>query len=104
MTVVLASMLVQSVHSYEHFKAEASEKICLHKHNSDKDITHQHHNLDHCFVCEFTFASFITKDFQSFEFYKTITPTAYTFFYSKQITQFFRGSLFSHRGPPTYIA
>jgi len=101
MAAVLVSILFQSLHSYEHYKTERSEKRCVHKHDSAQDVTHQHHNLDHCFVCDFTFANFIAADFQTFEFNRTVVPTAYTFIYSRQITQFFRGSLFSHRGPPT---
>ncbi len=103
MIAVLFSMLLQSVHSYEHLAKQLSEKKCYHKYNSSKEITHQHHNFDHCFVCNFTLSTFISSDISNFEFQKIIIPSGYSLLNSRKITQFFKGSLFALRAPPIFI-
>ena len=100
---VLFSMLFQSFHSYEHLAKQLSQEICSHKYNSSKEITHQHHNFDHCFVCDFTLSSFISADISHFELNKINIPSGYSIFKSREITQFFKGSLFALRAPPVYI-
>jgi hypothetical protein len=99
---VLFAMLFQSVHSYEHLAKQLSEKKCSHKNNSSHEITHQHHNFDHCFVCDFTLSNFISATISHFEFKKTNLPSGYSFFNSREITQFFKGSLFALRAPPEF--
>jgi hypothetical protein len=103
MIAVLFSMLLQSFHSYEHLVKQLSEKKCYHKYNSSKEITHQHHNFDHCFVCNFTLSTFISSDISNFEFQKIIIPSGYSLLNSRKITQFFKGSLFALRAPPIFI-
>ena len=103
MFAVLFAMLFQSVHSYEHIAKQLSEKNCLHKYTSSKEITHQHHDFDHCFVCHFTVSSFVGSEISRFEFKKITIPSGYSFFKSKEITQFFKGSLFALRAPPSFI-
>jgi len=103
MFAVLFAMLFQNVHSYEHLAKQLSEKKCYHKYNSSKEITHQHHNFDHCFVCDFTLSTFISAQIHHFKFKKTNLPSGYSFFKSKEITQFFKGSLFALRAPPSFI-
>ena len=100
---VLFAMLFQSVHSYEHLAKQLSEKKCSHKNISSHEITHQHQNFDHCFVCDFTISTFISSDISNFEFKKIIIPSGYSFFNSREITQFFKGSLFALRAPPFFI-
>jgi hypothetical protein len=100
---VLFAMLFQSVHSYEHLSQQLSEKKCHHKYTSSKEITHQHHNFDHCIICNFTLSSFVDLDISHFEFKKITIPSGYTFFKSREITQFFKGSLFALRAPPIFI-
>ena len=100
---VLFAMLFQSVHSFEHFKEELADKKCVHKSTSKEQITHQHHDFDHCFVCNFTLSSFVASDISCFEFQKTTIPSGYSFFKSREITQFFKGSLFALRAPPSFI-
>lgn len=101
--VILFAILFQSVHNYEHLTKHLSEKKCLHKQVSHQEITHQHHNSDHCFVCEFGFSSFVFSDVFSFQYKKIFIKYGYTFLYSKQITQIFKGSLFALRAPPIFI-
>ncbi len=100
---VLFSILFQYVHSYEHMAKQLSEKECHHKYTSSKEITHQHHDFDHCFVCNFTISSFVASEIHHFEFQKTTFSSGYSLFKSKEITQFFKGSLFALRAPPVFI-
>ena len=103
MFAVLFSMLFQYVHSYEHMAKQLSEKECHHKYTSSHEITHQHHDAEHCFVCHFSVSSFVASDIHHFEFQKTTFYSGYSFFKSKEITQFFKGSLFALRAPPIFI-
>lgn len=100
---VLFSMLFQFVHSYEHLAKQFSEKECHHKYASSHEITHQHHDAEHCFVCHFSVGSFVASEITSFEFQKITIPSGYSFFKSKEITQFFKGSLFALRAPPMIL-
>ena len=102
---VLFSMLFQSLHSYEHLLEKNSQEKCHQKHiGSGTQLTHQHYNLEHCFACEFTFSNFISSDFFTFEFKKVTLLSYYSFFNSKEIINFFKGSLFALRAPPIFIA
>jgi hypothetical protein len=100
---VLFAMLFQSVHSYEHLAKQLSEKKCTHKYISSHEITHQHHNYDRCFVCDFTLSHFVSLSISHFEFKKISIPSGYSIFKSREITQFFKGSLFALRAPPSFI-
>ncbi|MFV8360393.1 hypothetical protein [Flavobacterium sp. LS1P3] len=97
---VLFSMLFQSFHTYEHLEKQLSKKQCHHKYNvTGTEITHQHHKLDHCYVCEFAFGSYITpKDF-SYQLYSNSAEIPY-FFTTAETVISFSGSLYSLRGPP----
>lgn len=103
--IVLFAILFQSVHSFEHLAKQLSEKQCHHKYHSHKtEINHSHHNFDKCFVCEFAFSSYISLNkTASFKENKEIV-SKYTFEYSKEIFSSFKGSLFSLRAPPVFIA
>lgn len=103
MLAVLFSMLLQYVHSYEHLVVQLSEKNCHHKYNSGEEITHQHHNFDHCFVCDFTLSTFVSSDILNFKFKEINIPSGCIFFESKTIISFFKGSVFSLRAPPSFI-
>ena len=99
---VLFSILFQTIHSYNHFSEQRLEKECLHKYNSDKEITHQHHSFEHCFVCDNSLGNYITPEFYAFSVYLDIHVTPYFFSIPETIT-FFSGSNFSLRGPPQFI-
>jgi hypothetical protein len=102
--MILFAIFFQSIHSFEHLVKQFSEKQCQHVYNHHKtEIGHGHDGLEKCFVCEFAFSSYTSTPIKSFEFQKTEAPTAYTVFYSKEITQKFRGSLFALRAPPSFI-
>ena len=101
--VVLFSILFQSVHSYEHLIKQVSEKHCHDKPTSDSQITHQHHNFDHCFVCDSILGGFIAPSISQFQITKNQIATGYSFLDSKEIVNFFKGSLFALRAPPCFI-
>ena len=99
---VLFSILFQSIHSYKHFAEQRLEKKCLHKYNSDKEITHKHHSLEHCFVCDISIGNYITPEFQALQVYFGNTTIPYFLTFSENITAF-SGSNYSLRGPPQFI-
>lgn len=101
---VLFAILFQTVHSYEHLAQQLSAKKCHHTYSSKHEITHQHHNFEHCYVCDFKISNFISAKIASCEFQDLIVPSGYTFFKSREIAQFFKGSLFALRAPPVFIA
>lgn len=104
MIVVLFSMLFQSFHSYKHLSKELSQEICHHKYSLHKtEFTHQHNGFDHCFICEFTFSNYIPTEFSFFEFKLATIPTGYSYYYSSENSQYFKGSFFSLRAPPSNI-
>ena len=104
MLAVLFSMLFQSFHSYEHLSKQLSEEVCHHKYNLHKtEINHQHKGFDHCFLCEFTLSTFIATEISFFEYKSAIIFTANSLYYSNENAQFFKGSLFSLRAPPSFI-
>ena len=105
MITVLFAMLFQSLHSYEHLIQNLSEQKCHQKHiGSGTQLTHQHYNSEHCFACEFTFSSFIPSELFTFYFKKATIVYGYSFFNSKEIINYFKGSLFALRAPPIFIA
>lgn len=101
---ILFAIGLQFAHTFNHLKKELTTKECHHKYAKNQpEFTHAHHNLDHCFVCEFTFSTSIKSDFFTFTFKKGEIPVSYSYFYSREITQSFRGSLFALRAPPSFI-
>ena len=51
--MLLFAIVVQSADSIHHLEKALTEKKCFHKVTANKaEITHGHHALDHCFVCE----------------------------------------------------
>ncbi|KFF07164.1 hypothetical protein [Flavobacterium reichenbachii] len=101
--IVLFSMLFQSIHSYEHIVKQLSEKQCHHDYNDPNgEITHQHHNFDLCYVCDFVFGSFIIPDNFSFHFQTFQGETPY-FFTAEENIFTFSGSSYLLRGPPATL-
>jgi uncharacterized membrane protein len=97
---VLFSILFQSFHTYDHLEKQLSQKQCHHKYNvTQKEITHQHHKLDHCYVCDFTFGSYISPKEFSYQLYSAYKEIPY-FISTEETVLSFSGSLYSLRGPP----
>lgn len=102
--VVLLAILFQSFDAMSHLEKQFSEKHCYHNYHRHKtEITHAHKGFDHCFTCEFTFSSFISPSKLTFTSQKVEVVTKYSSYYSREITHFFRGSLFAMRAPPSFI-
>ncbi|TRX36721.1 hypothetical protein [Flavobacterium restrictum] len=97
--ILLFSIVFQSFHGYEHHEKQLSQKICYHKQSQKAELTHQHKGFDHCFVCEFTFGSYLLPDVFSYPVATTSHKTPY-FFATKEAVLSFSGSLYSLRGPP----
>jgi hypothetical protein len=103
--IVLFAILIQSFDAIGHLKEQFSENHCHHQYDHSKaEIHHAHEGFDHCFVCEFAFSSFISPSKTTFKIQKVEIATKYSLYYSREITQFFRGSLFALRAPPSFIA
>jgi len=102
MAAVLFSMLLQSVHSFEHIHNLFSEKECHHKYSGQTEISHQHHPFDECFVCEFTFSAFITPQNISFTFDtpQGIIPYCCS---TTEVVYTFPRIPYSLRGPPSFV-
>lgn len=102
--MVLSAMLFQTVHSYEHFFKQLSEKPCEH-HTSEnqKEITHSHSIDTKCHICHFTFSTYIPNDLQTVLFQKIKVETKPVFVYNKSVCTFFKGSLFALRAPPALL-
>lgn len=101
---VLLAIVLQSAHAFNHIEQELTSKKCHHKYAKNQtEFTHTHHHNEHCFVCEFAFSSSLKSEFLAVHFKKIEIPVSYSFFYSKAITQSFRGSLFALRAPPSFI-
>ncbi|KAF2506600.1 hypothetical protein [Flavobacterium foetidum] len=100
--MVLSAMLFQTVHSYEHFLKQLTEKSCHHHTTENKqEITHSHDNDSQCHICHFSFSTYIPSTFQSVVFQKTAVYVASVFGYCKTVSTSFKGSLFALRAPPT---
>ncbi|MEC5164460.1 putative membrane protein [Flavobacterium sp. PL11] len=97
---VLFSILFQAFHTYEHIATQLSEKQCDHKYNiSGTEITHQHHHIDHCYVCHFAISSYISPAQFSYQLVIAYSEIPY-FTIDNDAVVSFSGSLYSQRGPP----
>ncbi len=100
---VLFAILYPSLDGVGHLEKELTSTHCDHHYTEGKnEINHTHQGFEKCFACEFMFSQFIASEIFMFVFRKPIVHSGYVVSISKEITQFFRGSLFSHRGPPVY--
>ncbi|HPW97069.1 MAG TPA: hypothetical protein PK218_00745 [Flavobacterium sp.] len=98
------ALLFQSIHSVEHLHQIVTEKACVHSEtNSKTNFTHEHHGLDKCSLCDFTFSHFTSPIKVTFDFYSYELNTPKVVSLYETIKPNFQGSLFSHRGPPFFI-
>lgn len=101
---IVSSIVFQSMHSFEHIVAEFAAHKCDHPHDTGKDqITHQHHNFDHCFSCEFSFSNFVAPEIFSIRFFAPYKTIPY-FFTASETPHAFSGSSYALRGPPAFVA
>ena len=98
------AMLFQSVHSVEHLSQIVTEKACVHNEtNSKTNITHEHHGIEKCNLCDFTFNHFTSPIKVKFELYSPDFNTPKIVSTYVTIKPNFEGSLFSLRAPPIFI-
>jgi len=96
---------MQSADAIGHLRVQFSEKVCHHHYNAGKnEVNHSHHNFEKCFACEFTFSHFVSSGILGFQPKFLKIHSGYTASHPREIAQFFRGSLFAHRGPPADMA
>jgi hypothetical protein len=99
--MVLFSILFQSIHSYEHIATQFSEKKCHHSYNdANGEITHQHYNDDTCYVCHFSFGSYLVLNEVAFKFQNLNKEIPY-FFTPAQKVYSLSENAYLLRGPPT---
>ena len=103
MAAVLFSMLLQSLHSFEHLSELFARKECHHKYSGQTELSHQHHPFDDCFVCEFTFSAFISPPHFHYPLHFAQGFIPYRFVQTETVFSF-PGSSYSLRGPPACIA
>ncbi|OOV19045.1 hypothetical protein [Flavobacterium sp. LM4] len=98
---VLFSILFQSIHSHEHHTEKLAEKHC-HYSKSKAEVAHSHSISEKCFTCDFNFILFTITNFYVLHFHKNSAVNTLTSFFFYQHSSFFKGSLFSLRGPPIF--
>ena len=102
---LVASFLLQTAHSYEHFVLQSKKEICQHENsnNSKKQITHEHAAAEQCKVCGFSISSFIENSFIVFTVSDFVANQIYSFSKNDQNIPFYKGSLFALRAPPSTL-
>ncbi len=98
---VLFAILFQSLHSYEHFLGD--EIAIVQQDSHSHDLHQSDHNHEKCFVCEFTFSSFLNIENSTFTFNFEFVKVPYQF-PTPESAPYFSGSSLSLRGPPSCIA
>lgn len=99
---VLFSILFQSVHTYEHFIKQFFQTECYHRHNGTvAQITHQHHSFDTCKVCHFTFGTYVAPKGFAYKLISNYNEAPYFYKIAKGMVSF-SGSMYAHRGPPSF--
>lgn len=101
-TIVLFSILFQSIHSYKHFTEQLSQNKCHHTHKSTHELTHQHQNLEHCFVCEVALGNYIPSGIFTYQIYFDNSTIPYIFNSTNSVYNS-TFSVFFLRGPPQFI-
>lgn len=86
----------------EHLNQFVSEKKCVHQHYSREDVTHSHHTLEHCPICEIVFSSGISNEIVLSQFTLAFQEIPYLFSYSENVPAYFVSN-YSLRGPPSFI-
>ena len=100
MLSVIFAVSYQSLHAFTHHLHKETtssfpkkKKIAFTKTISEKE---------NCPVCDYKFASFLSPNLLTYSFFFPFKESPYSFSI-KEATSFFCGSLFSLRGPPTFI-
>ncbi|VXB42832.1 conserved hypothetical protein [Flavobacterium sp. 9AF] len=97
---VILAVSYQSLHILHHHSNPIIEKTdsALNKKKFKIKITEK----EECHICDFKFASFLSPKTFTYSFYVPFKESPYSFSV-KEALSFFCGSLFSLRGPPSFI-
>ena len=100
---LLFAILYQSVHSVEHLVEQITTEQCHHELAAGKSqITHDHHHLEHCPVCDFTLSSFLAgAEYSSSAFFASEISTLIVVENTTPDLQ--SGKILTLRGPPSFI-
>jgi|GEM_PF-5100418 len=99
-SALIAALAVQSWHGWADYAEKQRERHCEHRPYSKESITHTHASLEHCWVCDFTFAPYAPFNIALAE-----TVPAACFFHPSSNgyacpTQSWQQGLIHKRGPP----
>ena len=97
MLSVLFAVSYQSVHTFSHHKHEETKSI-----SSEKTFTKNISEKEHCPVCDFKFASFLSPEVFSFTFFPPHFDIPYQFSVNENFNSIC-DCLFSPRGPPYLV-
>jgi hypothetical protein len=97
MLSVLFAGSYQSLHTFSHHKQEETKSV-----SSEKTFTKNISEKEHCPVCDFKFANFLSPEIFTYSFFPSHYEIPYTFSVKENLS-IFCGSLFSPRGPPTLV-
>ena len=101
MLSVIIAVSYQSLHTLFHHTTH--EKYSEISNSNDKhEKISSSLEKEHCAVCDFKFASFLSPNFFTYSFFFPFKESPYSFSV-KEALSFFCGSLFSLRGPPFLI-
>jgi protein-arginine kinase activator protein McsA len=101
--VFLFTNTLQGIDAIYHIETDSKKENCVHLSKVKTQITHSHHGIEHCKICDFTFSNFIYTNQFALTFKKISSVSKHTVSYSQEITQFFKGALYSLRAPPIFI-
>lgn len=100
--VVVFAILFPVVHSYEHIQAHDNSHKHSYQYSEGKtELSAHNHSSEECAICHFKFTPVSTFSFVSFEIFINNSITSYVSYYFKTYSNFFKGSLFALRAPPT---
>ncbi|MFT7352987.1 MAG: hypothetical protein ACI9XR_002778 [Flavobacterium sp.] len=99
MLAVVFAICYQSLHAFSHSINSDSE---YYHSKSNKNLVYKISEKEECSVCDFTFASFLSPEIFTFQFIPFYQNVRYLFSIPENVIAF-SGSLYSLRGPPSFI-
>tara|TARA_B110000503_G_scaffold135319_1_gene215687 strand:+ start:9293 stop:9628 length:336 start_codon:yes stop_codon:yes gene_type:complete len=97
--VLIFALCYQSLHVFSHAKYNDFD---LDSSKSNKNISLKIVEKQHCAVCDFTFASFLSPAFFTFKFIPFYQTLRHLISIPENVIAF-GGSLYSLRGPPCFM-
>ncbi len=99
LTTTLFIVLLQPLHSFQHYYNEVLSECSSHDHKKHTTDEHNQNHEDDCPICDFTYQPYVATDtfsFEPFSFSKLTKPYVY------QTSEYISESLFHNylRGPP----